>query len=120
MASAEARKAAIEKASQQVRAGGMFKRASSASKMPAKSVEASPLELDDALHRAIHVIEFMHGCLTEKGKYEYAFPDHTALLVEDLRSLTSERPEGCVHGRTVRGCEACEDHVKRAAKRSPR
>lgn len=76
------------------------------------SAEAARIVLlEDALNQAVHTIEFMHGCLTD-DRFEYAYPQMTAERVAAIRALVPERP-GCVHGRHVEGCEACEAHIHR-------
>jgi hypothetical protein len=71
--------------------------------------EAHLIVLEAALDRAVHMIEFLHGCLTDPG-YWYKYPEQTAEKVARLRDLAPPRP-GCVHGRRDPECESCVFHA---------
>lgn len=66
--------------------------------------------LEDAVHQAIHTIEFLHGCLTDPI-FQYAYPEQTLNHLEQLRELAPP-PELCVHSFHKEGCASCESHQK--------
>lgn len=73
--------------------------------------------LDDALHQAIHTIEFLHGCLTDE-QFSYEYPQMTKQELIELRELVSPR-QTCFHSKLQTGsCEACKQHVERLDRRA--
>jgi hypothetical protein len=72
--------------------------------------EARIVLLEAVLDQAVHLIEFLHGCLTSDDIYEYAYPEQTLAKVASARELVPERPV-CVHGRRDPGCASCVFHV---------
>lgn len=77
--------------------------------------QARIILLEDQLDNATHLIEFLHGCLTDE-RFQYAYPDETQRRVEAIRELVPSRP-GCVHSRLVTDCAACVDRTNRQTRR---
>lgn len=73
--------------------------------------------LQDALDQAISTITFLHGCLTEPETFEYAYPEQTTSLIDQLRELVPDEPF-CPHSKTVAGCPGCAARLERFERRA--
>ncbi len=76
-----------------------------------KKDQARIIILEDALIEAQHLVEFLHGCLTNPH-YKYSYPDQTIRRLEKWNKLVP-LPDLCVHSITKKGCKACVDRNER-------
>jgi len=80
------------------------------------SLEDQVFMLQQELQQAVWTVKFLHSCLTEPKRSQYAYPEQTLGRLEDWEKILPES-FGCAHSITHPNCISCKINNDRRKRR---